>query len=339
MLKKTIIASYLLTQISLHCVAQIGGQSTYNFLKVNSSPKLAAMGGVIEVPIYNDVGMIAYNPTLLDSSLHQQIGVNYLHYPGNISHTAVNGALCHKYGTFGISFISFNYGVMEHFDEIGTHLGQFNANEFAISAHYSHTLWRNISTSLSLSSIISQLERYKSYGLAINLGVRYTSSNKLFSTSLLLKNIGSQLKPYTEGNYESLPFEVQWGFSHKFENAPLGISLSLTDLQNFKLYNNTKTNTSVDDQAELWFMRAGKEFLSHVNIGVSIIPTKYLSIMGGYNFRRQNELSVGDKLGGAGFSLGFALHLRQIEFSYGLAMYHVSANSHHIGLIIKLYNS
>ncbi|MGL4364253.1 MAG: type IX secretion system protein PorQ [Bacteroidales bacterium] len=339
MFKKAIIASSFLLQVML-CMAKIGGKSTYSFLKVNSSPKLAAMGGVLESPIYNDVSMIAYNPSLLDSTLHQQIGINYLYYPGNISNTTVSGAFCYKYGTFGANLTSFNYGSIDSFDELGESLGMFTANEFSVNVYYSRSILKNINISVGLSNIISQLERYKSYGLAVHLGARYLSNDRLFSSSLLIKNIGHQIIPYTSGNYESLPFEIQWSVSKKLSNAPFGVSLTLTDLQNFKIYNNLrKKSAAVDNKSESLFMRASKELLCHINIGATIIPSKYFTIMGGYNFRRQNELSVGEKLGGgAGFSLGFSVHLRRFEINYGLAMYHIGANSNHIGLIFKLYN-
>ncbi len=340
MLKKTAII-LLLTIASARVCAQIGGESTYNFLKVNPSAKSAALGGVSLSPMYNDVGMVTQNPALLDSGMHRDISLTYLHYVAGISHSSLAGAWHQKgVGTLGLSFVSLNYGSFDGYDEEGADMGTFNANEFDLGLHYSRNVWRNVSLGATLNTIISQLERYNSFGMALNVGARYHSHNNLFNATLALKNIGYQLKPYTEGNHEKLPFEIQLSMAQKFENAPFGISLSLNDLQSFNTYTNTEeSQTSLDgrEQQESGLTKAGKELLSHVAVGVEIIPSKYFFIMGGYNFRRGNELKVGEKSGGTGFSFGLGLRLKYVELNYAHAIYHLGGANNHFGLILRIF--
>jgi len=58
--------------------------------------------------------------------------------------------------------------------------------------------------------------------------------------------------------------------------------------------------------------------------------------MGGYNFRRRNELKVGEYIGAIGFSFGFGVRLKYFELSYGRAVYQSGQGGNHIGLIVKL---
>jgi hypothetical protein len=320
--------------------AQLGGESTYNFLKVNSSVKSAAMGGTAVAPLHNDVSMVAQNPALLDSAMHSNVSLTYLGYPAGISHSSL-AAAWHKndVGTLGLNFTSLNYGAFEHTDEVGEELGNFSVNEFAIGLLYARSVWRGVSLGAQLNTIISQLERYKSYGMAMNIGARYQSPDGLLNATLSLKNIGYQLTPYTENVRGKMPFEVQLAVAKKFEKAPFGLSLSLNDLQSFSVYNSTEEQYSSMDgssQEKSTLAKMGSELISHVSVGVQIIPSKYFFIMGGYNFRRRNELRVGESSGATGFSFGFGIRLKHFDISYGRATYHAGQAGNHFGLILKL---
>ncbi len=339
MLKRTAaILLFFLSSASLY--AQLGGETTYNFLKINPSPKSAALGNVGIAPLHSDVTMVAQNPALLDSSMHRNFSLTYLNYFAGISHSSLSGAwhLDHV-GTIGLNIVSLNYGNFDSTDENGEYFGTFNANEFAIGMLYSREIWHNVSLGAELNTIISQLERYNSVGMAVNLGARYYSDSKLFNATLTFKNIGFQLKPYTDGNREKLPFEIQLAVAQKFEKAPFGITLSLNDLQSFNVYNDTEEKSSLIDgrtTQESTISKIGNELMSHVAIGVQVIPSKYFFIMGGYNFRRRNDLKVGDTSGMTGFSFGFGLRLKYFELNYARATYHVGQGSNHIALIVKL---
>jgi len=339
MLKKTTVILWLFATPTLLC-AQLGGESAYNFLKINPSAKSAALGGVAVASMHNDISMVAQNPALLDSSMHRKVSLTYLGYLAGISHSSL-AAAWHRndIGTLGVSLVSLDYGSFTSTDEENVPLANFNANEFAVGLLYSRSVWYGVNLGAELNTIISQLERYRSYGMALNVGARYQSPDRLLNATLTFKNVGFQLKPYTEGNTQKLPFEVQLAVAKKFEKAPFGISLSLNDLQSFSVYNNTDEQYRSFDgstQTKSTLSKIGSELMSHVAVGVQVIPSKYFFVMGGYSFRRRNELKVGESNGATGFSFGFGIRLKYFELNYGRAAYHAGQGSNHIGLIVKL---
>ncbi|MDR0413912.1 MAG: type IX secretion system protein PorQ [Prevotellaceae bacterium] len=339
MFRKTgvILLFFVLTATPL--LAQLGGESTYNFLKINASPKSAALAGSCLTPLHNDVGMTSHNPALLDSNMHNTYALTYLAYLAGISHSSLAGAWrAGSAGMVGASIVSFNYGSFEGWDEIGEEHKRFDANEFVVGLHYSHSVLSFLSVATSFNTVISQLERYSSYGMAVNLGVRYHSADGLLNATLSLKNIGAQLKPYREGNREHLPFEIQLGVAKKLERAPLGFSIALNDLQSFNVYNNTKEQDNVLDrnrQSESVAAKIGKEFMSHLSLGVEVAPSKYFYAMAGYNFRRSNELSIAEGGRGTGFSFGLGITLKRLELIYARAIYHSGSATNHFGIVLK----
>jgi len=338
MLKKT--AAILLSLLpAAPLFAQLGGESTYNFLRVNPSAKASALGGVAVAPMYNDVSMAAQNPALLDSSMHRRVSLTYLGYPAGISHGSLAAAWHSRdIGTLGMSLVCLSYGSFNNTDEWGEDFGKFSASELAVGLLYSRIVWHGVSLGAELKAIASQLERYRSYGMAMSVGVRYQLPDHLFNASLTFKNIGFQLTQYTEGNRLKLPFEVQLSAAKKFEKAPFGISLALNDLQSLCVYNSTEEQYSSFDgnaKKESAISRIGNELMSHIAVGVQIIPSKYFFVMGGYNFRRRNELKVGESSGITGFSFGFGVRLKYFELTYGRAAFQAGQGSNHVGLIIN----
>ncbi|MDR1416507.1 MAG: type IX secretion system protein PorQ [Prevotellaceae bacterium] len=339
MLKKTGAIFLFFALAATPLLAQLGGESTYNFLKINASPKSAALAGACLTPLHNDVGMAPHNPALLDSSMHNTYALTYLAYLAGISHSSLAGAWrTGSAGMLGASVVSLNYGAFEAWDEAGEENGRFNANEFVVGLHYSHSMFNFLSLAASLNTIISQLERYSSYGMALNLGARYRSPDRLLNATLSLKNIGVQLKPYYENNREKLPFEIQLGIAKKLERAPLGFSITLNDLQSFSVYNNTQDRGSTLDksqQSESVATKIAKEFMSHLSLGVEVAPSKYFYAMAGYNFRRSNELSIAEGSAGTGFSFGLGILLKRVELIYARAIYHAGGATNHFGIVLK----
>lgn len=319
--------------------AQIGGESTYNFLKIGSSPKSAALAGSCLAPLYNDVGMTPQNPALLDSNMRNTYALTYLAYLAGISHSSVAGAWrAGNAGMLGASIVSLNYGSFDARDEVGEEAGQFNANEFTVGLHYSRSVLRFLNVGVVLNTVISQLERYHSYGMALSFGARYRSADELLNATLSFKNVGMQLKPYREDNRENLPFEIQLGFAKKLEKAPLGFSATLNDLQSFGVYNSTQEEgnaLNASKQSANVMTKVGREFLSHLSLGVEVAPSKYFYVMGGYNFRRSNELSIAEGQSGAGFSFGLGILLKYFELSYARAVYHAGGATNHFGIVLK----
>ncbi|MBK9613722.1 hypothetical protein [Candidatus Amarobacter glycogenicus] len=88
---------------------------------------------------------------------------------------------------------------------------------------------------VSVKMLYSQLESYNSFGMAADLGAVYVDTARLFTAALVMRNAGTQFKPFTENNYEDLPFEIDFALSKRLKHLPLRISFTMHDLQSFDI--------------------------------------------------------------------------------------------------------
>ena len=64
---------------------QIGGDATYQFLNLMSSPRQAALGGKTITNIDYDVSQGLYNPATINPEMDHQLALNFANYLGDIS--------------------------------------------------------------------------------------------------------------------------------------------------------------------------------------------------------------------------------------------------------------
>jgi len=72
------LAALILFSCSAH--AQIGGLTSFNYTNIPGSARVAALGGSYFAVKDGDVHLAQFNPSLLDSSMHQKIGLSFVDY-------------------------------------------------------------------------------------------------------------------------------------------------------------------------------------------------------------------------------------------------------------------
>ncbi|MDD4148612.1 MAG: type IX secretion system protein PorQ [Bacteroidales bacterium] len=335
------IIIFLLTIISLS--AQTGGDNTYEFLTLPNGSRIAALGGHNVSHYDNDVNFVLRNPGLLRSEMHNRMSINYINYLSDINFGYVSYAYdLENVGTFAAGMQYINYGNFLHADETGEILGEFVPSEYSFNLAYANALSSKIQYGINLKTIYSSFFSHSSVGLALDAGIAYVDTAKLFSAGLVVKNLGIQLKPYTPGNREPLPFDIQVGITKKLRHAPFRFSLTAIDLVNWNLrYTSVFSNTyQLDDSNTENFLNKmgniGDEFIRHFVVGVEVIPHPNFYIALGYNYRRRTELAMQTMPKLVGMSIGFGLHLSKFNISYGLASYHLAGSSNHFTLGINL---
>src|SRR6202011_1637362 len=91
--------------------------------------------------------------------------------------------------------------------------------------------------------INSNYGQYQSNGIAVDVGVLYTDSARLFFASVLAKNMGFQLKKYAGTQAGDLPFDLELGLTKRLQHAPFSFSLTAHHLHRFDIqYNDTTFN-------------------------------------------------------------------------------------------------
>lgn len=335
-----IIAAIVLTTI---CFAQNGGENIYSFLQLPFNSRVSALGGYNVSHIDGDLGFVDANPAMLRKSMDNQLSLNYVNYFSdiNLAH-AVYARNFEKAGIFSAGINYMNYGNLYNTDDYGEILGTFSAADYLINVSYAYE-YKRFNFGATFKTIVSDYWEAKSFGLAFDLGATYVDTAKLLSAGLVLKNIGFQLKRYTKGVRESLPFDVQVGITKKFAHAPLAISLTACDLTHWSLaYESVlATNYIVEPtQKNFWnkLGNVGDEIMRHFIIGADVIIGKYFYLSLGYNYRRRAELAVKTKTRMVGFSAGFGLNLKKFSVEYSYSSYHLAGAMNYVSLKLNFNN-
>ncbi len=326
--------------IYLESKSQVGGSSTYDFLDLTNSARVAALGGKNITLNDSDLNMPFHNPALLTPQMDRNLVLNYVLYFADINYGYVSYALDKgQIGTFALGLHYINYGSFDAADATGVITGKFYASEYALNIIYSRPINSYFRWGVNLKPIYSSLESYISYGFAVDLGITYTSEDKLTTFAAVARNMGTQLYSYT-GNFEPLPFEVLLGVTHKLQYAPFRFSITAHNLQKYQLRYDTPIQdsslygTDVNQQSK--FSQFTDNLFRHIIAGVEFLPSKSFYISFAYNYQRRAEMELEDYTGAVGLSYGVGLRLRKFSFCYGVAKYHAAGSSNHFSFTLNL---
>lgn len=336
----TLVAIAFLLDLSIS--AQTGGNTSFSFLKIPGSARVAAMGGSYFAMKDGDVHLAQFNPSLLDSNMHNKLGLSYVDYFDGINMGyAAYGRSINKELTLGATMQYSNYGKQTELDALGYELGSFTAADYnlILGAGYQYdSLW---SIGLNFKNIYSALANYSSYAIAFDGAVTYSKPSKNFTASMIIANVGYQLKTYTDNNREKLPFEMMVGITKRPAHAPFRFSVVYSNMQHWNLvYNNPNEPVITDPvtgeviEARKW--EFGDQLMRHLTFGSEFILSPNAHVRLAYNYRKRQELKVADKPGMAGFSFGFGFRVSRFHLSYGRSIYHLAGPSNHFSITTSL---
>jgi hypothetical protein len=320
--------------------AQVGGESTYQFLNLMSSPRQAALGGRTITNYDSDVTGGLFNPASINPEMDNQLALNYSSYLGGISYGT--GAYAYTWDrhvqTLHIGMTYINYGSFDGYDLNGVSTGTFTGNEAAVSAGYAYQIpFSDFYIGANLKLITSKLEQYNSIGVATDLGAMYINERLDFHMALVVRNLGTQITTYA-GLNEKLPLEVSLGLSQTLENMPLRWHLTFENLQAWPIgfSNPARATTDLDGNQTQEKVGFFNEALRHTIIGAELFPERGFNIRLGYNFRRAEELRIVDQRNFSGLSFGVGIKLNKMRFNFAHARYTGAGNANFFGIQIDL---
>ncbi len=334
-----------LAATSIH--AQVGGNNTFEFLNLPISARVAALGGNNISSRDNDLNITLTNPALLTDSMNNNMALSYVNYFADVNYGYMAYAKkVDKIGLFGGGIQYLDYGKFKNTDEFGNIIGSFKANDLSINLSYANSVFdSNLVVGATLKTIYSAMETYYSWGSAIDLGAAYVRPAKKFTVGFVIKNIGLQWKPYTVGNYEKLPFEMQIGFTKQPKHVPFRLSVTYENLEQWDLTYDDPNNPSTGKDPltgktikQSKFKKYGDQFMRHIVIGGEFLITKNFFLRGGFNYQRRKELGILEKKGMAGFSFGVGFRLYKFHLSYARSAYHLAGASNHFSLSFDINN-
>ena len=331
---------FLMMSTTVSVFAQLGGNATYQFLNLMSSPRQAALGGKVITNVDYDVTQAIYNPATINIEMDNQLALNYANHLGDISYgtAAYAYTVDRRTQTFHAGVTYINYGNFEGYDENGNSTGDFTGNEAALSIGYALQIgFSDFYAGANIKLISSKLEQYSSFGAALDFGVIYINEYLDFNAALVVRNIGTQLTTYA-GLNEPLPFEIDFGMSQTLENVPIRWHLTFENLQQWPIATANPARAITDlngnqTQEEVGFL---SQLIRHTLLGVELFPKKGFNLRLGYSFRRAEELRIIEQRNFSGLSFGIGLKFNKLRFSYTHARYSLASNTSFLGMQIDL---
>lgn len=300
--------------------------SAFNTLRLPASSHAAALGGQNVTLIEDEPTAGWYNPALYANVSDLSAGLDFMTYAAGS--TWMGAHFVKAFGerhTMAVGAQYMNYGKMDETDEAGNTLGQFSAKDIVIGAGYSYLLSDRWTGGANLKMMVSNLADYTALAAAIDVGLNYYDDENDLSVSASLQNIGTQLKAYHDGQRTHLPFTLALGFSKGMAHLPVRFHVTMTDVTRWKSsYYVLPENKDKDKSDKVGF---GKIALNHFVLGLDILPTDYLYLSVGYNFRRAYELKASGSSHLAGLSAGAGVNVKHFKFCVSYAKYHQASNS------------
>jgi len=303
---------FLLITVLLFAFGNLYSQNTYEFLRVQSSARAAALGGSF-LTYFDDADIIFYNPAGMKLSTDSPISFSFTKYLLDINLASLAYSTeFEAIGRFGAALQYVNYGTFDEADEFGNRTGEFGAGEFALLFGYAGTLDENFYYGANAKLIYSSIADRSSSAIALDLGLQYTIPSKQLYFAAAILNIGTQLSSYIDTR-EDLPLDVAIGISKRLENLPLRLSLDFH-----------KLNEKRED-----FIQHFKAFA----VGAEFYLSKVFSLRFGYDNEKREELKVGTTAGIAGFNLGLGIQVSSYRFDYGYSSLGNIGGLHRISLV------
>ncbi len=338
---------FLLTGILCSVIfsyAQIGGNSTYSFLNLSNSSRIAALGSNFVAIQDHDIGLAVANPSLLTPEYDGQLALSFVDYFSDINYGFASYSRdFENIGTWAATMQYIDYGRFEYANASGDREGEFTGSELAATFGWGRMLTPEFNIGANLKFIYSGLESYSSYGMAVDVAGTYYNEEKDLTASVIIKNAGMELARNYEGVRSPLPFEIQAGVSKKLEHLPFRYSVVLTHLEYWKMryfdpYDPTNRVDPItgDINEKTTMAKIGDEMLRHIVIGGELTPAKFLSLRVSYNYQRRQEMKIYDAKGMIGWSWGVGLQISKFRFSYARSAFHVAGSPNYITISTNL---
>ena len=296
----------------------------YNFLNIPASVTSYGLGGLNISTVNDDVNNIDVNPALLGPEMEKAIGINYMHYVGGSNFAGArfaNRATDRSAWSVGLQY--FGYGSIKAVDETGAVYGEFSPKDLNISASYSHDITDRWRGGISLKFLYSSYDEYSALAIATDLGINYYDADRDLSLSLVVANLGGQVKRFTD-SYDRLPVDVRLGWTQSFGSFPVRFSVTAWNLTRWKLpYYETGDGTSDPELKDNF----GSNLFRHLIFGLDFVPSDKFNISLGYNYKTRTDMSTYSRNFLSGFTIGAGLKVKMFGVGIAFAQPHKAATT------------
>lgn len=311
------------------------GTSSYSWLNITSSSKIYGLGGVNISLVDDDMATSDQNPALLGPEMSGQVALNYMHYLGGSNFAGVRYA--HSAGeraAWSGEIRYFGYGSITETLPDGTMVGNFSPQDVSFGGTYSHDITDRLRGGITLKMLYSGYSDYSAFALATDLGLNYFNPDKDVSLSLVLANLGGQIKRFHEA-YNRLPFDIRLGWSQVFGNFPVRFSVTAWNLTKWKLPYMDNGDGSASSEKVMKDTFASNLF-RHLVFGADLISNKNFYVGLGYNYKTRTDMSTYSRSFISGWSIGAGIRGRGFGLGLAFAQPHTGGTTLMVNLNLSL---
>lgn len=296
-------------------VSILSAQSAYEFLRLETSPRAAAVAGSF-VANNDDPNVMFYNPAGINLLQGTPVSFSFLKHLEDVNSASIAASKDFEgIGKLAAAIQYISYGTFTKADAQGNNLGEFSAGDMALILGYGNQLDENFYYGANVKFIYSKISDVSSTAAAIDLGLHYAIPNSKWNFGFSVLNLGGQLSSFFDTK-EELPLDVRVGFSKQLENLPLKFFWSFNKL-------NQKQDKFFNRFTQITF---GGEF----RLGQS------LRLRFGYDNEKRKELKVGSSAGLAGFNLGVGFIVKGYNVDYAFSSLGFIGAIHRFGISTNL---
>ena len=324
--------------------SQIGGGSTFEFLNLQTSPRISSLGGYGPNVIDSDPNIGLFNPAVINSKMNSFLTINYINYHADINYGSI--LYTHNFKKiktpilFSLTYL--DYGIFEETNEFGEIIGEFTSSEYLFSVGFSRKIYnldslRFFNFGVNFKSAFSQLYFENSFSFLSDISFLYHNENKRITSSFLIRNLGYQVVPYYSRNREKLPLEVSLSVSNRLLHMPFRWTFALQHIETLDLTfdNSAESADFINTDTEIG---VGQKILRHCVFSGEFLITKNLNLRFGYNNRTRAEMIILDRKSMVGFSFGFSFKINRFKFDYSRQFHHFSNPVNSIGITTNISN-
>lgn len=341
----TLKIGFLFVLISFSIVptyGQLGGSRVYSFLNMPTGARLASLGNYSNATADRSIDFALLNPALANESMLGVYSLQQGLLPSGINFGSFSTALPCKKGIL-VPYIRYvSYGTFQGYDAIGNTTNTFGAFDFNAGTSYAYELNPLFTLGVNAGVVGSYLETYSSYGVLGSFSVQYRAKNELIHATLLAKNVGVQLKGYTQGEaFNPLPLEIQAALSLKLKHAPFRFTFIAHHLNQWKIgYYDPSILPSVDaltgDTIQPPSVGFFEQLGRHFALNAELLTKGAFQFRLGFDYHRRQELKLDQRPGMAGLSFGLGLNFRKFHLDYGMMVYSRAGINNCLGISTKL---
>lgn len=161
--------------------------------------------------------------------------------------------------------------------------------------------------------------------MSIDAGISYYNEEKDLSLSVVLTNMGGQIKRF-DSQYNRLPFDLRLGYMQTLGKSPFQLSINAWHLTKWKLpyYSHDKNKP---DEMQTQKSNFFSDLFRHLVFGLQYAPSDKFYIGLGYNYKVRTDMSAYQRNFLSGFSLGAGIRVRTFGVGLSYAMPHKAGST------------